>query len=57
MKEAIDSLDKLRFQLVNNSLATGNVFSGKIAVLMKDEINKLREYEFQTILKANKDGQ
>ena len=55
MKEAIDNLDKLRFQLVNNSLATGNVFSGKIAVLMKDEINKLREYEFQTILKANKD--
>ena len=55
MKEAIDNLDKLRFQLVNNSLATGNVFSGKIAVLMKDEINKLRQYEFQTILKANKD--
>ena len=55
MKEAIDNLDKLRFQLVNNSLATGNVFSGKIAVLMKDEINKLREYEFQTILNNNKD--
>ena len=55
MKEIIDNLDEIRMMLKQKALINGDTQSAMLAHLMLTEINKLREYEFETILKQNSD--
>jgi len=55
MKEEIDNLDKLRFKLIQYAQLMGSETCGIIARDFKTVIDKLREYEFETILKQNSD--
>jgi len=55
MKEIIDNLDEIRLMLKQKALIQSDTQCAKLEALIGWEIDKLREYEFETILKQNSD--